>query len=596
MKEALKELSEIRLLYVEDDEMSREEIVFLLQTFVKELIVATNGSEGLEAYREKDPDIVLTDIQMPVMNGLDMIKAIREENKKIPIVITTAFNDNDYLFKAIELDVTAYLTKPIDSKKLLHKLAELAHAVLLEQENEKMHHFLTQYQQGVEESSCVLMVDRERRIVSMNERLAKKLHSDPQEYRGKDLLTLLRPRNEEEREKLEKITELKEWHGILTATTADGKERYFRTTIIPIRHYARPCVNRMLIMQDITELVRYQELLKNELETTRSDLEEKINFLRQYQEIINESTAVCTFGIDGRIHYTDKSFYHTLGFDSNRDLIGRSLYDFCQKSRQTVQEAIKKTVETGEIVKIQTRCRTADGKEERVANSFFKPLYRTDGSISEIISIHQDITETIRLNEEIKSTQKEILFRLGEVAENHSKETGQHVHRVAEYSQLLARLAGLKEEDCEILYAAAPMHDIGKLTIPTHILHKEGPLSDDEFEVMKTHTTNGAKMFEGSDRPFMKAASIVAAQHHENYDGSGYPNGLKGDDIHIFGRIVAIADVFDALSMQRAYKAAWPIEKILEFMEEQKGKKFDPHLIDLFFQEVESFIEIRRKY
>ena len=103
-------------------------------------------------------------------------------------------------------------------------------------------------------------------------------------------------------------------------------------------------------------------------------------------------------------------------------------------------------------------------------------------------------------------------------------------------------------------------------------------------------------MFEGSDRPFMKAASIVAAQHHENYDGSGYPNGLKGNDIHIFGRIVAIADVFDALSMQRAYKAAWPIEKILEFMEEQKGKKFDPHLIDLFFQEVESFIEIRRKY
>ena len=103
-------------------------------------------------------------------------------------------------------------------------------------------------------------------------------------------------------------------------------------------------------------------------------------------------------------------------------------------------------------------------------------------------------------------------------------------------------------------------------------------------------------MFEGSERPFMKAASIVAAQHHENYDGSGYPKGLKGDGIHIFGRIVAIADVFDALSMERAYKTAWPIEEILSFMEEQKGQKFDPYLIDLFLQEVESFIEIRQKY
>ena len=596
MKETFKALKEIRLLYVEDEELSREEIVFLLRAFVKELIVATNGAEGLKAFREKEPNIILTDIQMPVMNGLEMIKTIREENKKVPIVITTAFNDNDYLFKAIDLDVTAYLTKPIDSKKLLNKLEELAHAILLERENEKMHCFLAQYQQGVEESSCVLTVDRERRIVTMNERLARKLKSDPEEYKGKDLLTLLRPRNEEDVAILEKINELKEWHGTLTGTTPDGKERYFRTTIIPIRHYARPCVNRMLIMQDVTQLVSYQELLKNELETTRNDLEEKINFLRQYQEIINESTAVCTFDIDGNIHYTDKSFYHILGFNSNRDLIGRSLYDFCEKSRQSVQEAIKKTVKTGEIVKVQTRCRTADGKEERVANSFFKPLYRTDGTIDEIISIHQDITETVQLNEEIKSTQKEILFRLGEVAENHSKETGQHVRRVAEYSLLLAKLAGLKKEDREVLYAAAPMHDIGKLTIPSQILHKEDPLTDEEFEIMKTHTINGAKMFEGSERPFMKAASIVAAQHHENYDGSGYPKGLKGDGIHIFGRIVAIADVFDALSMERAYKTAWPIEEILSFMEEQKGQKFDPYLIDLFLQEVESFIEIRRKY
>jgi len=596
MNEAIKKLGEITLLYIEDDKISREEIEFLLQTFVKELIVAKDGEEGLKAYHTHRPDLILTDIQMPVMNGLDMIKVIRETDKKIPIVITTAFNDNDYLFKAIDLDVTAYLTKPIDSKKLLNKLAELAHNILLEKENEKMHRFLLQYQQGVEESSCVLMVDRAFRIVSMNRRLSKKLQIDPNIYKGKPVGDLLRLREKNEEKGLESIAESQDWHGTLTAVSPAGQKIYFRSAIIPINHYALPDVNRMLIMQDITELVTFQELLQNELESTRSSLQEKLNFLRQYQDIINESTAVCAFDIEGTIRYSDKSFYRTLGFESDEEIFGRSIFEFCRKSRDAIKEAIEHTIETGKIVKIQTRCQTADGTEERIANSFFKPLYRLDGTIDEIISIHQDITETVQLNEEIKSTQKEILFRLGEVAENHSKETGQHVHRVTEYSLLLAKLAGLKREDQEVLYAAAPMHDIGKLTIPTHILHKEGPLTPEEFEIMKTHTTNGAKMFEGSERPFMKAASIVAAEHHENYDGTGYPKGLKAEEIHIFGRIVAIADVFDALSMPRAYKKAWPIEKILDFMQEQRGKKFDPRLIDLFFQEVESFIEIRRKY
>jgi len=211
-------------------------------------------------------------------------------------------------------------------------------------------------------------------------------------------------------------------------------------------------------------------------------------------------------------------------------------------------------------------------------------------------TIEKNITEIEDLYIEIENTQKEIIFTMGAAGELRSKETGQHVKRVAEYSKLLALLFGLKSDDAELIKLASPMHDIGKVGIPDAILHKPGKLTVDEFKIMKTHAQLGYDMLKGSDRIILKSASIVAHEHHEKYDGSGYPRGLKGDNIHIFGRITAIADVFDALGSERIYKKAWPDEKILELFEKEKGKHFDPKLIELFVKNKEKFYKIRDMY
>jgi response regulator RpfG family c-di-GMP phosphodiesterase len=201
--------------------------------------------------------------------------------------------------------------------------------------------------------------------------------------------------------------------------------------------------------------------------------------------------------------------------------------------------------------------------------------------------------DLLKLNKQIENTQKEVLFMMGVVAESRSKETAFHVKRVAEYSYLLAKLLGLPKDECELIRDIAPMHDIGKVAVSDLILNKPAKLTAEEFEIMKTHTTLGYNILNSTDKEVLKKASVVAYEHHEKWDGTGYPRGLSGEDIHIYGRIVAIADVFDALANDRCYKKAWPLEEILAYFKEQRGKQFDPQLIDLFFGNLDQFLEIK---
>lgn len=204
--------------------------------------------------------------------------------------------------------------------------------------------------------------------------------------------------------------------------------------------------------------------------------------------------------------------------------------------------------------------------------------------------------EAVALQEEIEQTQREMIFTLAETGEMRSKETGGHVRRVAEYSYLLAREIGMDPEEAELLKNASPMHDIGKIAIPDAILLKAGPLSDEEREEMKRHTSLGYDMLKHSERRLLKASAVVAYEHHEKWDGSGYPRGLSGSDIHIYGRITALADVFDALACDRVYKKAWPREKIEELFREERGKHFDPELCDAFDRIWDELYRIKEQY
>lgn len=205
------------------------------------------------------------------------------------------------------------------------------------------------------------------------------------------------------------------------------------------------------------------------------------------------------------------------------------------------------------------------------------------------------LTKITALNTEIEDTQREVVFTMGAIGESRSKETGNHVKRVAEYSRLLAVHYGLDQEEAELLKQASPMHDIGKVAIADAILNKPGKLTEEEFERMKEHARLGYEMLKSSNRPLLKAAAIVAHEHHEKYNGKGYPNGLRGEDIHIYGRITAIADVFDALGSDRAYKRAWEDDRIFAFFKEERGEHFDPKLIDIFFIHLDEFLEIRTR-
>jgi response regulator RpfG family c-di-GMP phosphodiesterase len=185
---------------------------------------------------------------------------------------------------------------------------------------------------------------------------------------------------------------------------------------------------------------------------------------------------------------------------------------------------------------------------------------------------------------------------MGAIGERRSEETGFHVKRVAEYSKLFALYYGLDTKEAEMLQQASPMHDIGKVGIPDSILNKPGIFTPEEHKRMQEHTTLGYNMLKSSKRPLLQTAAIVANEHHERWDGKGYPNGLKGEEIHIYGRITAIADVFDALGSDRIYKKAWEDERIFKLFKEERGKQFDPKLVDIFFEHLEEFLSIRDSF
>jgi len=230
------------------------------------------------------------------------------------------------------------------------------------------------------------------------------------------------------------------------------------------------------------------------------------------------------------------------------------------------------------------------GKKHYLLN--FRPIPLTDL----VAAYGFDVTHLRNAREEIIDTQKELIFRMGEIGETRSKETGNHVKRVAEYSKQLALLVGLPSSEADLLKMASPMHDIGKVAIPDAVLLKPGKLDAEEWLIMKTHASIGYDLLKTSDRPILQAAAIVAGQHHEKWDGSGYPMGLVADQIHIYARITAIADVFDALGSERAYKKAWPLKEILAFLEREKGQHFEPQLVNLFTKHLPVFLDIRDRY
>ena len=238
---------------------------------------------------------------------------------------------------------------------------------------------------------------------------------------------------------------------------------------------------------------------------------------------------------------------------------------------------------------------------EKTTDKLIKDVRRQDKIMArsdkrqqkEYDELQRKFAEVEALQKEIEETQREVVFTMGAIGESRSKETGNHVKRVAQYSKVMALYYGMSEKEAEMLKQASPMHDIGKVAIPDAILNKPGRFNQEERVIMDTHATLGYDMLKASNRPLLKLAATVAYEHHEKYNGKGYPQGLKGEEIHICGRITALADVFDALGSDRVYKKAWDDERIFNLFKEERGEHFDPNLIDIFFEHLDEFLAIR---
>lgn len=205
-------------------------------------------------------------------------------------------------------------------------------------------------------------------------------------------------------------------------------------------------------------------------------------------------------------------------------------------------------------------------------------------------------SEILKRNQEIIDTQKDVIEKLGDIIENRSQETANHVKRVSKMAALLAEKYGLAKKLIELIEVSVSMHDVGKIAVKEEILHKPGKLTVDEYEDIKLHTKIGYNLLKGSKREIFKTAAIIAHEHHERWDGTGYPEQKKEKEIHIFGRITSIVDVFDALVTERSYKRAWTSDEAFEFIKNQRGKMFDPKLVDLFINNRDEVESIRDKY
>jgi PAS domain S-box-containing protein len=544
----------------------------------KEIAVINNiaPTSGFITYGEFFHDIKSENNSL--LNITTTFVMLSEKSSNEPIVqdnLSTVKNEQDITLKAL----TTFLSKT--SNELEENLF-----------------YLEQFKKAIDEVTLFSLTDEKGIIKEANKNFKRISGYTKEELIGKPHNIVRHPDMPQEtfKEMWKTIQSGKIWKGVIKNRRKDGKPYYVLTEISPIYNKDGSFKEYMAVRNDITELEEYKEILKKELNTTKHSLEDQIYYIKQYEEAVNSTVAILKTDVNNTITYANQTFLNLMKYDLS-ELIGRDCVEIRHKKHmeQKFCEKIRERLEKKENI-TETITNIAKNGSEITFKTTLYPISDLNGDIIEHLQVMHDITEIINLNEEITNTQREVVLTMGAIGETRSKETGLHVQRVAEYSYLLAKLAGMNEDEALLLKQASPMHDIGKVGIPDSILNKPGKLTKEEFEIMKTHTSLGYDMLKHSNRDILKASSIVALEHHEKWNGSGYPHGLKGEDIHIYGRITAIADVFDALGHDRVYKKAWKLDRILELFKNERGIHFDPKLIDIFFENLDKFLEIKKMY
>ena len=584
-------LKKLNILYVEDSLKTAEMFTKILKRMFANVYTASNGKIGLQLYKDNPIDIIVSDINMPIMDGLIMCKHIREENKDIPIILTTARNETDTLLEAIELNINHYLIKPIILDQLVNKLYKVCEKI----QAEETKNLLKQYKNVVDKNLIVKKFDLEGKNTYINKQYEILSNYTKDELLGSkfDFDVIKDTSIEKTYEIWEALKNKKTWEGKLKKRTKYNQEYIVSASFSPILDFNNNIIEYISLSKDITDSEVLNNSLISEIDTYKGDVTSKRHLLNEYQNMVNHSNLLVKIDTNLKITYVNKKFLEVTNYDAS-DLIQKDIsFILSNLEKEDISLILESLIANKNIQKIVTF-----KNEEAISyiNFNFTIIKDQFANTLEYVALGNDITETINLHQEIEDTQKDVIFTLGSIAESRSNETANHVKRVAEYSYILAKKYGLEEKEAQLLKIASPMHDIGKVGIPDSILNKPGKLTQDEFHIMKSHAEIGYEMLKNSNREILKAAAKVSYEHHEKWDGSGYPRRLKGDNIHIYGRITAIADVFDALGSARCYKEAWPLKKVLDLIKNESGKHFDPKLVDLMLDNLDDFLLVRDNY
>ena len=595
----------INVLIVDDSRVFRSYIKSFLKLHRFNIIEAEHGLEALEILKNQKIQLIITDYYMPHLDGYEFIRKVRRKFSKEDICILALSSENnsyitskflknganDYIIKGFSKDEffsRIYLN--LDNLSLIKKIKKTN--IVLSKERK----ILKEYKEAVDRSAIVSKTDKRGFITYVNGEFCRISGYSKDELLGKNHNIVRDPEIPKSffEEVWSTIKSKQPWYGILKSRTKSGKRYYTDTVINPILDNSGNIVEFISIRNDITDLEKLRYKLKSDLELTNANFEEALTLSREYEKALKESNILIRYSLDGEILYVNQKFCKILGFCKD-EFIGKELPITCIDNDLGSIDEIFEKVNYENIFKTVLKLNRKDGRDSYLSTIFVSICDNRKKTI-EYMSISQDITNVIELSKEVEETQRELVYRMGEIVEVRSKETGNHVKRVAEYSRLLAQEYGLEKDESDIIFHASPMHDIGKVGIPDTILNKPAKLDKQEWKIMKTHAKMGFNILKNSNRDILKTAAIISYEHHEKYNGKGYPRGLKGEDIHIYGRITAIADVFDALGSDRCYKKAWKLDKILKLFKEERGEHFDPILIDIFFENLDKFLEIRDKY
>lgn len=470
---------------------------------------------------------------------------------------------------------------------------------MLNEEFESSLVLLEQYKEAVDKSFIISKTDPKGIICYANQAFCEVSGYTQEELLGKAHNIIRHPDTPKEtfKEMWHNIKDIKKsWSGEVKNLAKDGTSYWMRVFINPILDKDGNVVEYIAMRTDITEIQEDKERIRDSLGITTADFAEARQQAREYENAMDEAWSVIRTDTNNIITYMNDTFVAMSGY-SREELIGRNCTLLrnekhiqrgdCEKVKQILSDKKIVRMQFENITKNNTPC---------FMDTTIVPITNTKGEIIEHLQLMNDVTELVLIHQEIEKTQQEIIYLMGEIGESRNKETGNHVRRVANYSKVLALKAGFDEKEANLIGDASPMHDIGKVAIPDEILLKPASFEPHEWEIMKTHSEIGYKVLSSSQRPLLRASAIISHEHHERYDGSGYPRKIVGEEIHVYARIVAIADVFDALGSDRVYKKRWSLEQIVEFFKEQRGKHFDPKLVDLFLDNLEEFLEINKKY